>query len=127
MVKESTLPTGVPAVAAFIMRWQNSAASERANYVLFLIELCDVLGVARPEPAIGEVERDKYVFEHPVQFRNPDGSVSPGFIDLYRHERFVLETKQGCEAKRGATLLEQAGMRSSRRRVPDAEPLHDVR
>src|SRR5712692_8214693 len=106
MVNEATPPAGVPAVSAFIIRWQNSAASERANYALFLIELCDVLGVPRPEPAIGEAERDKYVFEHSVQFHNPDGSVSLGFIDLHRHNCFVLETKQGCEAQRGATLLE---------------------
>ena len=32
-------------VEAFIERWQRSAASERANYQLFLSELCDVLNV----------------------------------------------------------------------------------
>jgi hypothetical protein len=103
-------------VDAFIARWQASAASERSNYALFLVELCDVLGVERPEPATGQLERDKYVFERPVYFQNPDGSTSTGFIDLYRHECFVLETKQGCEAKRERTLLERAGVRSPPRR-----------
>jgi hypothetical protein len=103
-------------VDAFIARWQASAASERSNYALFLVELCDVLGVERPKPATGQPERDEYVFEQPVYFQNPDGSSSPGFIDLYRHGCFVLETKQGCEAKREKTLLELAGVRSPRRR-----------
>ncbi len=30
---------------AFTGRWQSSGAAERANYVLFLTEFCDVLGV----------------------------------------------------------------------------------
>ncbi len=107
---------GGTAVEEFIRRWRQSAASERANYALFLIELCEVLGLPRPEPATGEPERDGYVFERPVHFDNPDGSTSTGFADLYRRGAFVLETKQGCEAKREATLLEQAGLSSPRRR-----------
>jgi hypothetical protein len=103
-------------IDAFITRWQASAASERSNYALFLVELCDVLGVERPKPATGQPERDEYVFEQPVYFQNPDGSTSTGFIDLYRHECFVLETKQGCEAKREQSLLERAGVRPPRRR-----------
>jgi hypothetical protein len=103
-------------VEAFIARWQASAASERSNYALFLVELCDLLGVERPKPATGEPGLDKYVFEQPVHFENQDGSTSTGFIDLYRHECFVLETKQGCQAKREQTLLERAGVRSPRRR-----------
>ena len=107
---DETLDRRDAPVEAFITRWQESAASERANYQLFLIELCDLLGLARPEPATGQPERDGYVFERPVHFHNPDGTTSPGFIDLYRQGCFVLETKQGCEAKQEATLLEQAGL-----------------
>jgi hypothetical protein len=103
-------------VDAFVARWQGSAASERSNYQLFLVDLCEVLDVERPEPAIGEPEHDKYVFERPVHFRNADGSTTTGFIDLYRRSSFVLETKQGCEAKQQQTILEQAGLRSQRRR-----------
>lgn len=40
----------VQSIEAFIARWQGSGAAERANYQLFLSELCDALGVARPEP-----------------------------------------------------------------------------
>ncbi len=100
----------------FVRRWQDSAASERANYQLFLVELCDALGLPHPEPATDEPGQDKYTFEHPVQFHDSDGSTSTGFIDLYRRDCFVLETKQGCEAKRQKTLLEEASLRNSRRR-----------
>src|SRR5260370_5730868 len=103
-------------VDAFVARWQASAAWERSNYALFLIELCEVLGVERRKPATGELERDKYVFERAVHFQNADGSITTGFIDLYRHTSFVLETKQGCEAKQQQTILEQAGLRSQKRR-----------
>jgi hypothetical protein len=36
-------------VDPFIERWQASGAAERANYGLFLLELCDGLGVERPK------------------------------------------------------------------------------
>ena len=112
---DELLPARELRVDTFV-RWQASASSERSNYQLFLIELCEVLEVDRPEPAIGEPEHDTYVFERPVHFRNADGSASTGFIDLYRNGNFVLETKQGCEAKQQETLLEQSGLRSRRRR-----------
>lgn len=37
-----------PDAAAFLARWQHSGAAERANYQLFLSELCDLLDVPRP-------------------------------------------------------------------------------
>jgi len=113
---DEPLPADQDRISLFIGRWQRSGASERANYALFLVELCDVLGLPHPEPATGQAEADLYVFERPVQFHNADGSTSTGFIDLYRHGCFVLETKQGCEAQRETGLLEQAGLRPSRRR-----------
>ena len=103
-------------IESFIERWRRSAASERSNYQLFLTELCEVLGLPRPEPATEAPEEDRYRFERPVDFHNPDGSTSVGFIDLYRSECFVLETKQGCEKKQEKTLAERAGIRTSRQR-----------
>ncbi|WP_281275030.1 hypothetical protein [Geomonas oryzae] len=38
---EATTPS---AVTDFLLRWEASGAAERANYQLFLSELCDVLG-----------------------------------------------------------------------------------
>jgi hypothetical protein len=52
------------AVEAFIKRWQDQdGGQERANYALFLSELCDVLNVPRPEPASANSETNEYVFE----------------------------------------------------------------
>jgi len=38
-------------VKIFIDRWEKSGAAERANYQIFLSELCTLLNVAPPEPA----------------------------------------------------------------------------
>lgn len=81
----------------FIDRWQKSGAAERANYQLFLAELCDVLEVERPAPTQPNDEQNTYVFERAVTFQNPDGSTSLGRIDLYKRGCFVLEAKQGSE------------------------------
>jgi hypothetical protein len=83
-------------IEAFIKRWESSAASERANYQLFLAELCAVLEVEPPQPAGADDAQNAYVFEKSVRFPNRDGSISIGRIDLYRRGRFVLEAKQGA-------------------------------
>ena len=79
---------------AFIARWGTSAGAERANYQIFLAELCDVLGVPRPEPSVADEAANRYVFDKAVTFQNPDGKTSTGYIDLYRRGAFVCETKQ---------------------------------
>ncbi len=94
----------------FVARWQKSAASERSNYQLFLIGLCDVLGVERPKPATGEQDRDEYIFERPVHFQNADESISTGFIDLYRH----------AFAATGSPRFYKRWSRSDRRAKPGA-------
>jgi hypothetical protein len=83
-------------IDAFIKRWQASAASERANYQLFLTELCAVLEVEPPQPAGSDEALNAYVFEKSVRFPNRDGSFSLGRIDLYKRGFFVLEAKQGA-------------------------------
>jgi len=93
-----------PMIDAFIKRWESSAASERANYQLFLTELCAVLEVEPPQPAGADEALNAYVFEKSVRFPNRDGSVSLGRIDLYKRGHFVLEAKQGAndgDAKAG--------------------------
>ncbi|MGB3119130.1 MAG: type IIL restriction-modification enzyme MmeI, partial [Verrucomicrobiales bacterium] len=83
-------------VDLFISRWQSSGAAERANYALFLSELCDLLDVPRPDPTSPDPAKNRYVFERAVTRVAPDGTSSSGFIDLYRGGHFVLETKQGA-------------------------------
>ncbi|AKS41184.1 hypothetical protein HNQ63_002541 [Wenzhouxiangella marina] len=85
------------AVEAFIERWQNGGGKERANYQLFLTELCQFLDLPGPEPASDDPASDSYVFEHRVDIHHPDGSSTRGYIDLYRRGHFVLEAKQVSE------------------------------
>ncbi|MCL4806775.1 MAG: class I SAM-dependent DNA methyltransferase [Thermoanaerobaculia bacterium] len=86
-------------IAAFVDRWAASGASERANKDLFLAELCDALGVPRPDPATGDSDRDLYVFERDSVLQIEGGKVSIGHIDLYKDGCFVLEAKQGSAAE----------------------------
>ncbi len=74
----------------FITRWSASSAHERANYALFLSELCDLLGVPRPNPAVADDRDNAYVFERAVTFAEG----RPGRIDFYKRGCFVLEAKQ---------------------------------
>ena len=97
----------------FIERWQNSAAAERANYALFLSELCDYLEVPRPNPAVADDSQNRYVFERPVTFRHPTGLSSTGFVDLYKRGCFVLEAKQGSEAPEPSLILEMPHRRGT--------------
>ncbi len=97
-----------PDIASFIARWSSSGAAERANYQLFLSELCDLLGVARPDPTKPDDAENAYVFERSVTFHHPDGSTSTGRIDLYKRACFVLEAKQGVEKREAEAALADA-------------------
>ena len=83
-----------PALEAFVRRWKAASGSERANYQLFLTELCTLLGLRAPDPASSDTAENGYVFERRVTFQEADGSESRGFIDLYKRGAFVLEAKQ---------------------------------
>lgn len=53
-------------IMQFIERWEVSGAAERANYQLFLSELCSVIGVPHPDPATPDNSLNAYVFERSV-------------------------------------------------------------
>jgi hypothetical protein len=79
---------------AFIARWQGQeGGQERANYALFLTELCDVLDLPHPDVAKATHAHNDYVFERAVQRRLANGDAA-GRIDLYKRNSFVLEAKQ---------------------------------
>ncbi|OYX73838.1 MAG: restriction endonuclease subunit M [Caulobacter sp. 32-67-35] len=81
-------------VEDFITRWTaREGGAERANYQMFLSELCDVLGVPRPDPAGAARDLNDYVFERAVSSTTLDGA-SAKRIDLYKRAAFVLEAKQ---------------------------------
>ena len=88
------MPAPTASVEAFISRWEAATGSERANYQLFLTELCGLLDLPQPDPARDDTRDNAYVFERRVTFRHGDGSESSGFIDLYRRTAFVCEAKK---------------------------------
>lgn len=91
-MKAAGTPDGVE---AFIARWQGrEGGQERANYALFLAELCAVLDVKQPDPASARTEENDYVFERVVKEPNGDGTFTHRRIDLYKRGCFVLEAKQ---------------------------------
>ncbi|MFP5236648.1 MAG: class I SAM-dependent DNA methyltransferase [Acidobacteriota bacterium] len=86
----------------FITRWQQSSAAERANYALFLSELCDYLDLPRPDPTQADEAANSYVIDKAVYFQNLDGSSTTNYIDLYKRNCFVLEAKQGSNPQPNA-------------------------
>lgn len=100
------------ALERFIARWRaNEGGAERANFPLFLTELCTLLDLPQPEPAAATHHHNDYVFERAVTFRDEAGKSGHGRIDLYKRGSFVLEAKQSREpggAKEVALPSEQA-------------------
>jgi hypothetical protein len=117
-------------VDPFIARWQGrEGGQERANYALFLTELCGVLGLKPPDPAGATREDNDYVFERHVQGYDDEGNPENGRIDLYKRRCFVLEAKQsrapgGRKERLDQTLL--PGFEPSRRGVRTATRAWDV-
>jgi len=66
----------------FIVRWQSASGSERANYQLFVHELCTLLGLSTPDPAREDTRDNAYVFERRISFRHGDGTESRGIHRL---------------------------------------------
>ena len=102
------------AIETFITRWRaNEGGAERANYVLFLTELCTLLDLPQPDPADASHTRNDYVFERAVTFKDEAGKAGHGRIDLYKRGAFVLEAKQSREPggkKEVALPAEQPGL-----------------
>ncbi|WP_261402413.1 type IIL restriction-modification enzyme MmeI [Chenggangzhangella methanolivorans] len=78
----------------FIARWSGrEGGAERANYQMFLAELCDVLG-SRGRTWPGPRPRATTTrFERAVRPRETDAG-GPKRIDLYKRGCFILEAKQ---------------------------------
>ena len=105
-------------VDAFIERWQSSGGSEHGNATLFLSELCDLLGIARPDPAGPDTRTNAYVFERRVDYPEQSDRAH-GYIDLYKRGCFVLEAKQGSDAPT-ETEAERLGVEEPTRRYGTA-------
>ena len=81
-------------IDTFLARWRNVGGSERANYQLFIADLCAFLEVAPPQPADEDTRDNPYVFERRIVFHHGDGSLSNGFIDCYKRGSFIGEAKK---------------------------------
>jgi type I restriction-modification system DNA methylase subunit len=79
---------------AFIAKWQGKDGSERANYQLFITELCELLGVPKPEAAQHDSTENAYTFERHVKMSQGDGTEADRYLDFYRRGAFVLEAKK---------------------------------
>ena len=108
--------TTLAQIDSFITRWQAAGGSERANYQLFVTELCELLELPKPEPAQDDARDNAYVFERRVVFKHGDGSNSNGFIDCYRRGNFILEAKKLKIAQKvgagGTTRFDDAMLRA---------------
>jgi hypothetical protein len=104
--------TSPTAIEPFIARWQAAGGSERANYQLFITELCELLALPKPDPAQADARDNAYVFERRVVFKHGDGTNSNGFIDCYRRTAFILEAKQTKLAETVGKVFDDALMRA---------------
>ncbi|HEU0016217.1 MAG TPA: type IIL restriction-modification enzyme MmeI, partial [Longimicrobium sp.] len=85
-------------------RWSSARARERSNAQLYLIEFCEALGVAGPQPA-----GSGYEFEFPVRIiSREDGGAAFNYVDLYKEGCFVLEAKNPERGKPNELLLQRA-------------------
>lgn len=96
-------------VDAFISRWAPSGGGERSNCQMFLVDLCRLLGVPEPDPAVEDESRNAYVFERKVPARRLDAPTTANFVDLYKRGCFVLEAKQSRKRQKQLEELKQLG------------------
>lgn len=88
-------------IETFITRWGEArGGAERANYQMFLSELCEALDLPRPDPASDDTRTNDYVFERGVKRRESEGVASTLRIDLYKRGCFILEAKQSRAIQR---------------------------
>ena len=109
---------------SFIRRWSNrEGGQERANYSLFLTELCDVLDVQHPDPAAASHALNDYVFERRVERLSAEGVVETGRIDLYKRGHFIVEAKQSrWKGGKKAVLSAQADLFSQTAEEVEVKP-----
>ncbi len=98
-------------IETFITRWQGrEGGAERANFPLFIAELCSALALPAPDPASATTDHNDYVFERRVDIKQPDGTTSPGRIDLYKRNAFILEAKQSRQPGGPKALPQQLAL-----------------
>lgn len=82
------------ALSALIEAAKASGGGEIANTQKFIERFCDALGLPAPAFSASNNAQNDYAYERRISFKHPDGSTTPGRIDLYKRGCFVLESKQ---------------------------------
>lgn len=77
-----------------------SGGTERANYQIFINQLCSVFALEAPAFSKDDDASNNYVFERRIKFNHSDGSSTPGWIDCYKRGTFILEAKQSKKRQR---------------------------
>ena len=83
----------------FIERWNGKDGSERANYQSFFNELCELLGVEKPEPARADTRDNAYVHERHIKSQDGRSASDNRYIDTYKRGCFIAEGKAFYEGK----------------------------
>jgi hypothetical protein len=84
-------------------RWVGAQARERANYQLYLGELCAALDLEGPRPA-----GSGYEYEFPVKVISRDGKETSNFVDLFKRDHFLLEAKDKEPGRTDELMLRKA-------------------
>jgi len=111
----------------FIAKWNAVDGSERANYPLFFNDLCDLLGVGRPQPAKADDWHNAYVNERYIDARDGESAGTARYIDTYYRGRFICEAKSFDLGKNSETadrklFKAKSQAESYARNLPESEP-----
>ncbi|MFO7542570.1 MAG: type IIL restriction-modification enzyme MmeI [Thiobacillus sp.] len=111
----------------FITRWDGADGSERANYPLFISDLCELLQVEKPQPALADDWHNTYVNERYIDARDGESAGNARFIDTYRRGCFICEAKSFALGKNAETaerklVKAKSQAESYARNLPESEP-----
>ncbi len=111
----------------FISKWNGADGSERANYQLFFNDLCELLGVDKPQPAQADDAHNAYVFERWIDARDGESAGTSRFLDTYKRGHFICESKsfhlgKSAESADRKLFKAKAQAESYARNLPEAEP-----
>lgn len=87
----------IPPVEGFILKWSKSGGSELGSSQMFITDLCNLVGVATPDPPRPDLADNAYVFEKAVTRVGPTGRKSTARIDLWLRGKLIWESKQGSD------------------------------
>jgi hypothetical protein len=96
-------PAILDALRKLVERWTGAKSRERANYQLYLGELCAALAVEGPRPA-----GSGYEYEFPIKVVDRAGKDGSNFVDLFKRDHFLLEAKDKEAGRTDELMLRKA-------------------